>query len=170
MSLIQSGKLWPVGVALAITAVAGFCVWTVKVTSSADIEESTLYMTNYQDADAKANELIKARIAFDKHYNVSYIKHPLSESGTELEYKVTDKEGNAVSDAKITLLITRPHSHLNDTESSSYDQKDGIYKIKSVAFKDAGVYNLIAKIEIGKYSRFYNIKVDTRYPDVAHEY
>lgn len=170
MSLIKSGKLWPIGVGLAIAAVAGLCTWTVKVTSSADIQESNAYMTNYQDADAKANDLIKARIAFDKHYNVSYIKHPLTPQGTEIEYKVTDKEGNAVNNAKISLLITRPHTHLSDKETSAYDQKDGIYKLKSVAFKEPGVYNLIAKIEVGEYSRFYNIKVDTRYPDVAREY
>jgi len=73
MSIIKSGKLWPYAIGLAIAGVFGLGAWTITETEKAHIQESDAYMTNYQDADAKANDLIKSRIAFDKQYKLKYV-------------------------------------------------------------------------------------------------
>jgi len=164
MKLLESGKLWPYGVGIAITLVFGFCVATIVVTSKADIQPSDAYMVKYQEADSKANELIEARIAFDKKYKINYITNSIGAKNTEIKYELKDVEGNPVNNAEILVAISRP-------ETSEFNQKlenpvveNGIYKFSGAKFPKAGVWNIIAKVQVGNDYRFYNIKADTRNP------
>jgi nitrogen fixation protein FixH len=159
----SNGRAWPYFIGGAITLVFGFCVATIVVTSKANIQESNQYMTYYQNADAKANDLIKDRIAFDKSCKIEYINKQLSANGTTIEYKITDINGNPINNAKLKVLVSRPETHTLDKDLENPIVENGIYKFKDVAFPKPGVYNLIAKVEVGDLSRFYNIKADTRY-------
>ena len=162
MTIFESGKLWPLGVAAAITAVFGFCVWTVKVTSSANIQESDAYMTSYQDADAKANDFIKARIAFDKKYKLKYVTEKLDENGVDVKYSLTTKDGKPVENATMILAISRPDTHKYDEKIANPVFENGLYVFKDVKFPKTGAWNLLLKVNAGKETRFYDIKTDTR--------
>jgi len=159
----SSGRVWPYAIGGAITLVFGFCVATIIVTGKADIQESNAYMTHYQDADANANKLIEARIAFDKACNVVFIDNKLKNENSIVQYKVTDKNGNAINSAKLKVLISRPETHSFDQELKDPKIENGVYTFENVAFAKEGVWNFIAKIDVGDLSRFYNIKADTRY-------
>jgi len=162
MKILESGKLWPIGITLAITAVAGMCVWTVKVTSRANIQESDAYMTNYQTADAKINDYIKAKIAFDKKYKLRYITEKLNVSGCDVIYSLTTLDGKPVKNAKMILAISRPETQIYDKKLKNPVFEDGIYVFKDVKFPKVGVWNLLLKTTVGKNYRFYEIKTDTR--------
>jgi len=158
----SSGRIWPYAIGLSITVVFGFCVATIMVTQKAHIQESDVYMTHYQDADANANALIKSQIAFDKKYIIEYITDGLSPKNAVIKYKITDKEANPINDADIVVATSRP-------ETAEYDQKlvnpvvkDGVYSFSGASFPKIGVWNIIAKVNIGTESRFFNIKADTR--------
>jgi len=162
MSKSSSGRVWPYIIGGAITLVFGFCVATIVVTSKADIQESDAYMTHYQDADANANNLIKARIAFDKKYKVEYIKDGIVAKDATIKYKVSDVNGNPINNAKLILATSRP-------ETSKYDQKfenpkveNGVYTFSGADFPKVGVWNLILKVVVDDDYKFYNIKADTR--------
>jgi len=160
---LKSGKIWPYILGGSITLVFGFCVATVVVTSQAGIQESNAYMTHYQDADARGNDLIEARIAFNKKIDIKYIQKQLQETGTDIEYKITDKNGNAINNAKIKILVSRPETHSLDQTLENPVVNNGTYTFSNVKFPKPGVYNFIAKVDVGDLSRFYNIKADTRY-------
>jgi len=162
MKILESGKLWPVGVALAITAVAGLCVWTVKVTSSANIQESDAYMTNYQNADAKANDFIKARIAFDKKYKLKYMTEKLDENGADVKYSLTTLDGKPVENATMVLAVSRPDTHAYDKKITNPVVENELYVFKDVKFPKTGAWNLLLKVNVGQDYRFYDIKTDTR--------
>ena len=158
----SNGRLWPYIIGIAITLVFGFCVATVVVTSKANIQSSDAYMTNYQDADAKANDLIKARQHVDKKYKVAYVTESIGGAAPEIKYSVVDLSGKPVNDAKIVIAISRP-------ETSEFNQKlqnpkvdNGIYTFSGAKFPKVGVYNIIAKVQVGDDYRFLNIKADTR--------
>ena len=162
MKILESGKLWPIGIALAITGVAGFCVWTVNVTSKASIQESDAYMTSYQTADANINDYIKAKIAFDKKYKLRYITEQLNVSGCDVIYSLTTLDGKPVKNAKMILAISRPETQIYDKKLKNPVFEDGIYVFKDVKFPKVGVWNLLLKATVGKNYRFYEIKADTR--------
>ncbi|WP_457744125.1 FixH family protein [Sulfurimonas sp.] len=158
----NSGRLWPYAIGGAITLVFGFCVATVIVTSKADIQESDSYMTHYQDADAKANELIKSRIAFDKKYKLKYETEKLSENGCDVKYSLTTLDGKPVKNAKMLLAISRPEVETYNKTIKNPIIENNLYVFNDVKFPKAGVWNLLLKVNVGNDSRFYDIKTDTR--------
>jgi len=161
----SSGRIWPYAIGAAITMVFGFCVATVIVTSKADIQESDAYMTNYQTADANANNLIKARMAFDKKYKLKYETEKLSQKGCDVKYSLTTISGEPVKDAKMVLAISRPETHTFNKKIENPMIENNLYVFNDVKFPKAGVWNLILKVNVGDYSRFYDIKTDTRIRD-----
>ena len=162
MNIIESGKLWPIGIALAITAVAGLGIWTIKTTDSASIQESDAYMTSYQTADAKINDFIKAKIAFNKKYRLKYITEKLDVQGCDVMYSLTTLTGKPVKNAKMILAISRPETQIYDQKLKNPTFEDGIYVFKDVKFPKMGAWNLLLKVNVGKNYRFYEIKADTR--------
>ena len=158
----SNGRIWPYAIGIAITLVFGFCVATVIVTSKADIQSSDAYMTSYQEADKKANEFIIAKLKFDKKYNIAYVTESIGGDKPVIKYELTDKAGNPVNNAEIIVSISRPETAKYNQKLSNAKVDNGIYSLEGAEFPKVGVYNIIAKIQIGDDYRFYNIKADTR--------
>ncbi len=167
MNKTSSGKVWPYIIGGSIVMVFGFCVATIITTSQANIQESNAYMTSYQEADAKANDYIKDRIAFDKELRISYVQKKLNQAGSTIEYKIVDKNNNPINNATLEVFISRPETHKYDQKLQNPVVENGIYKFKDIKFEKAGIYNLIARVKVGDLQRFYNVKVDTRYEDAV---
>jgi len=161
MKTSLSARIWPYAIGGSIILVFGFCVATVMVVESANIQETNEYMTNYQEAEINANDYINNKIAFDKKYKIVYAPSKLTKNAT-VGFHVTDLNGKNVVGAKLTLLISRPETHIYDQKLETTTMKDGKYICENVKFEKKGIWDIITKVEIGKDSRFYNIKVDTR--------
>ncbi|MBN2815497.1 MAG: FixH family protein [Campylobacterales bacterium] len=162
----SSGRIWPYAIGASITVVFGFCVATIMVTNKVNIQESDAYMTHYQDADARANELIEAQIAFNKKYNIEYITDGISEKDCVIKYKLTDKADKPVNDAKIVVSTSRPETSEYNQVLENPEIEDGVYSFSGANFPKVGVWNIIAKVQTDDASRFYNIKADTRIKEV----
>jgi len=162
MNIIESGKLWPYAIGLAITGVFCLGVWTIIETGKADIQVSDDYMTNYQDADANANKLIKSRIAFDKAYTLKFATAQIKENGGDVKYALTTKDGKAVEGAKMILRISRPEVASFTKTFTNPKFENGLYVFSDIKFPKVGVWNLLLKVNVGDKSRFYPIKTDTR--------
>lgn len=166
MSKKSSGKIWPYILGGSITMVFGFCVATIMVTSKADIQESNAYMTNYQDADARANELINAQIAFDKKYKIAYVSEGIGGENPKIQYKITDKNGNIVNNAQLLVEISRPETQKFTQRLKDFSVNNGVYTFEGAKFPKVGVWDIIAKVQVGDDYRFYNLKADTRIKEV----
>jgi nitrogen fixation protein FixH len=158
---------WPYGIALSFVLVFALIVMTIIVASDNKVEDADLYMQNYHLADANANEIIMAEIAFNKKYSVSFATEKLDPKGTVIAYKLTDKLGNPVTDAEMEVVVTRPNTHAYDiTLKNPVVSVDGIYAFDTVALPVEGRWDIMAKINIGNNYRYYNLKADTRYSNV----
>jgi len=162
---LDNGKIWPYSIAVAIAMVFLFCVATVYITSKSHINESNLFMDGYHSVDAKANQIIESEIAFNKKYNVIYKNNRLSTQGSDIVYTITDKNNNAIDDAKITLVITRPDADI-DIKPKEPFIKNGVYTFSHVKLPREGRWDIMAKVTIGHDYRFYNLKADTRFEKI----
>jgi len=162
----SNGKIWPYAIGISIILVFGACVGTIVVTSKMPVEKSDTYMMGYHQADAMANELITNTIEFNKKYNVEYISDKLSLDSTVLKYRITDKNNQAVNDASLKVVITRPNNHKHDQELISPRVDNGVYSFENVTLPLEGRWDIMAKIDIGENERFYNIKADTRKTEI----
>ncbi len=169
MSSKDKALRWPYAIAASIFLVFGFCVATIIISFERPVEPSDLYMRGYHDTDANINDIIAKEIAFKKAYVIAYLGKQLDRNNTVLEYKVTDHEGNAVNDAAIRLIVTRPNNHKYDQELNVSRVNNGVYTFNGISLPEAGRWDIMAHVQVGALERYYNIKADTRY-DKAYEY
>jgi len=165
----SNGRVWPYAISISIMLVFGACIATIVVAVKLPVEKSDTYMMGYQEANERADEIIKSRIAFNKKYSVEYVTDGLSLESTVLKYRVKDSDNNPVNDAVIKAIITRPNNHKNDQELANPSVENGLYTFSSVILPLEGRWDVMAKIKIGDNQRFYNVKVDTR-TNEASEY
>jgi nitrogen fixation protein FixH len=166
----NSGIQWPIGITIAILGIVGLSVWTIKETAKEPVEESDIYMHKYQEVDDNANDFINAKIAFDKKYNVSYVGSNLDVNNTKLVYKITTKDTNqSVNDANVTVILTRPQTHNQDTKLGAPKINDGEYSFET-KLPGMGRWDVMASIMVGKEKRYYNLKMDTKSDKKPIEY
>jgi len=166
---ISNGRIWPYAIGASIILIFGACVVTVIVANKLPVEKSDTYMMGYHEADAKANELIQARINFNKKYKIQYITDGLSLDSSIIKYKITDINNKPVNDAKIKIIITRPNNHKYDQELINPNVSNGVYTFDKTTLEIQGRWDIMAKVNVDKEQRFFNVKADTRSKD-AYEY
>lgn len=156
------GTKWPIIIGLSIVGVIGACVWTIKVAINNPVEMSEYGMQNYHEYDRDANEIIAAKIAFDKKYTITFTTPQISEKETIVEYKLTDKAGQAINTAKVDVILTRPDINKFDMNLSNPTIAEGKYTFAPIDLSKAGRWDIMAKVSVGSDQRYYNIKADTR--------
>jgi len=166
---MSNGRIWPYAIGTSILLVFGFCVTTIVVTSKMPVEKADAYMMYYQEADANANKLIEARIAFDKKYKIEYVTQGISCEDSIIKYKVTDLDNNPIENAQLKVIVTRPNNHKNDQELLNPSVENGVYTFSSITLPQKGRWDIMAKVNVGELQRFYNVKADTRAKE-AFEY
>jgi len=169
LNLISSGKIWPYAIAISIIFIFSACIATIVVSTKLPVEKSDTYMMGYHEADAKVNDLIEARISFNKKYKIEYIADLLSQENSIIKYKVIDIDGDAVNNANIKIIITRPNNHKHNQEFINPIIDNGIYSFENITLPKEGRWDIMAKINIENEQRFFNVKADTRTKEV-YEY
>jgi nitrogen fixation protein FixH len=156
------GTKWPIIIAVSTVAVIIFGVLTIKAAINNPVEMSDYGMQEYHTYDDNVNDIINAKIAFDKKYSISFLTPQVTEKGTVIIFKVTDKNGTAVNDAKINAVLTRPDTSKIDINLTEPIVNDGQYTFKAVDLPKPGRWDILSKVSVGSDQRYYNIKTDTR--------
>jgi len=143
--------------------------WTVKDAVQMPVQEVNQYMLKYQNADRNINEILESQKMFDKKYRIKIVGAETtmleianSKRAKEeevvllhlgknlLSYRVQQKDGSVVHDAKVSFLLTRPHTRKEDILIEDVNLTDGKYIIDTVNLTKAGRYTLQLRVTIGK--------------------
>ncbi len=163
----NSGRIWPYAIGASIIFIFGACVATIVVANKLPVEKSDTYMMGYHEADAKANEILKAAIDFNKKYKVEYITDAFEAQNCIIKYRVTDINSNPINNANIKVIITRPNNHKYDQELKNPTILDGVYTFEPLKLAQEGRWDIMAHVSVENLQRFYNIKTDTRSKEVV---
>lgn len=163
----SSGRVWPYAIGASIVFIFGACVATIVITNKMPVEKSDTYMMGYHEADAKANDILKAAIDFNKKYKVEYITDAFEAQNCVIKYRVSDINSNPVNNANIKVVVTRPDNHKYDQELKSPTVLNGVYTFESIKLLQEGRWDIMAKVSVDDVQRFYNIKTDTRSKEVV---
>jgi len=157
---------WPHMILGFIAIGLGLGFWTVKSTVGLPVHESNEYMMKYQEADLDANEILEAQHRFDARYRLSLEGMKLSDfkeknlkrkgrkivrldAVNRIVYRITDHSGNPVTDANVSLLLTRPHTEKDDQFFPKIQSDNGNYAIPSLRLKKPGRYILRVRAQKG---------------------
>ncbi len=169
MSSESKGRIWPYAIVISILLIIAASAMTVAVAIQHPVEMSDMDMQDYHHYDNNANDIINAKIAFDKKYTLTYHSHSFDQANAVVSYQLVDKSGKAVNDAQMDIIVTRPGNHKNDMPFDKPKIENGIYTFEVGALPLAGRWNVLTRIVAGNERRYFNLKVDTRYSN-AFEY
>jgi len=162
----NAGKKWPWIIAISTVIVIGFAVKTVSVAVNNPVEMSEYGMQGYHEYDRNVNDIINAKIEFDKKYTITFLTPQIMQKGSVLEYAVKDKSGEMIEDANVSIVLTRPDTTKLDIFLDKPSVKNGVYTFNATDLPQAGRWDIMAKVTVGKDQRYYNLKADTRSPDI----
>ncbi len=164
--MIKNGKIWPLIIAISIFGIVLLSYWTIKETAKADLTQSNLYMDNYHNVDDNINDLIEARIDFDRKYTLKFKFLDLKSDKGIIVYTLRDKNGKAVNDANVTLILSRPISDAEDITLKPLKIKNGEYIFDGISLPKKGRWDLILKVQTKDATRYLNLRADTRIKEV----
>lgn len=159
---------------LFVMSILGFSIsmitWTVTQAVSLPVQESNNYILKYQMADLNINKIMELEAKFNAKYkielkNSTFIdldeEHQntnakraqtkpvkLTRGENSFDYAISQKDGTIMNNAKVTFLLTRPHSRDDDKLEENVVFKDGHYVTKAVELSKKGRYTLQLKVEI----------------------
>lgn len=166
MSNKSQGRIWPYAIVGSILFIIAAAAATVVVAVKNPVEMSDLDMQGYHHYDAHANDIISAKIAFDKKYTIDYVSKELSQDNAVIVYKVSSKDGTSINDAKINIMVTRPDNHKSDIAFDKVKVDNGIYTFEVGRLPLAGRWDIMAHVVVGENEKYLSLKADTRYPNV----
>ncbi len=138
---------WPHAIILAILAVMGLGVWTINIASKNPVYMDEAYMSDYRNVDEHINELIAKEKAFDAKYLLTVEPKAFKIGTNSVTVHITDKKGgNAVDDANITLVVTRPDTNRYDKKPALVSVKDGLYTFAPFKIKRLGRWQILTKV------------------------
>lgn len=148
--------------------------WTIKSASSMPVERENKYMMSYQNADMNYNEIMKNENAFNDSYAITIegveiikvepnknskltLSDPikLNKGTNSFTYKVTTRDGKIIKDAKVSFLLTRPHTDGDDQKIDVVSFGDGAYVVSDINIEKIGRYTLVFRAQIGEDIGFY---------------
>ncbi len=162
----DSGKYWPYMILGFIFIGLFLGVWTVRSAISMPVSESNAYQKKYQDADTHINAILEAQGRFDTRYTLNlsgFVRSKFKPKdyarkhgkvmaltpNASIRYRLTDKNGRAVHDANVTLLLTRPQTRQDDQTFALLQGDDGLYASPKIVFAAPGRYLLRVRAQIG---------------------
>ena len=163
---LSDGKQWPIGVVVSTILIVIACAVTIYIALLQPVQEDGDMMMDYHTLDANANDIIVAGLIFNKKYSLVYTGQAVSQNGSEISYKVQDKDGNAINDAKFEVILSRPILSGSEITLNEPKVENGNYIFKNVKVNKEGRWNILAKVSIGDDFRHMNLKSDTMQKNV----
>jgi len=170
MTKKNQNRFWFLFVMSILLFGIGMIIWTVRQAMSVPVHESNNYMLKYQMADMNINKIMRLKEKFDANYKIELQDTSLLELDSELQntnakraqskpiklssgnnsfkYSITTLKGEVVNNAKVSFLLTRPHSRTDDNLQENVSFKDSRYITNVIELSKKGRYTLELKVEI----------------------
>jgi len=157
----NKANYWPHFIVASIFGVAGLCVWTVKIAVEHPVEMDSFYFDSYQNVDQDYNNIILQQQAFDKKYSVDIANNNFIIGMNSLTVSIKDLAGEKViSDANVTVVITRPDTQRLDKKPKVLSVDNGVYTFSNFDIQKLGRWQIMSKVTIGELTTFKKLEVN----------
>jgi len=143
--------------------------WTIRSASSMPVQESNTLMQKYQMVDININDILTKREAFDKNFKIDLVDvkrivvtnnihsnriqlNPveLTVGENNFNFIINSKNNSNIeilNNAKISFLLTRPHTRVDDILIEDIKYKDMNIKIQNINIQKAGRYVIQLRVD-----------------------
>ena len=141
-----------VGMILACVVACGF---TVKIAIDNPVEMDTFYMEKYQKVENNINEIMELQGKFDAKFNLAYSTEKFQIGQNSITLKLTDKSGEPINNAHVTMMLSRPDSNKANQEFTSSHAENGNYTFGPFEITKPGRWQILSKIEVGEFKAYH---------------
>ncbi len=156
---MKEKNYWPHFIIALVTFAIIMGVWTIKNAIDNPVQLDNSFMMPYQEVDEKIYDLQKMQKEFAKKYNLQILSRKLTYPDAVFRFKITDKKGSPVNDAKVIVLFTRPDTTKHDIKKVATFH-DGVYEVHA-KLPLKGRWDVILKIQKDKLTVFDKYKMST---------
>ena len=165
IQLKQKSKLselkWPIGIIISIMCVMALGVWTIKQANIQPVMMDDYYFESYGDVDENINDILLSQQKFDKKYNFNFNTKAFHIGENILKMNILTKDGKKeISDANITIKITRPDTNQFDKMLKVTNNNQGMYTFEKFDIQKLGRWQIKTKISIGDLTSFSTTEVN----------
>ncbi|MDD3343374.1 MAG: FixH family protein [Sulfurospirillaceae bacterium] len=150
---------WPHAVIGMILSVVVAGAYTINLAIKNPVEMDTYYMEKYQKVDQNINEILALQAKFDAKFDVHYSTKTFVLGKNSISINVTDKNGNAVENAAVTLLLSRPETNKNNLEMKPSQAAHGSYTFDALEIAKPGRWQILTKIIVGEFQGYQKYEV-----------
>ena len=157
----NKANYWPHFIVASIFGVAGLCVWTVKIAVEHPVEMDSFYFDSYNNVDKDINNIILKQQAFDKKYMITLPSDNFTIGQNSLVISINEiASDKAISDANITVVITRPDTQRLDKKPKLLSVENGVYTFDNFDIQKLGRWQIMSKVTIEDLTSFKKIEVN----------
>lgn len=131
------------------------CAWVIKIALGHPVEMDTYYMEKYQKVDHNINKILELQAKFDAAFNLGYSTDKFVMGQNTITLKLTDKNGQAINDAKVQLMLSRPETNQENKELSPSNVQNGEYTFGPFDITKPGRWQILSKIDVGEYKGYH---------------
>jgi nitrogen fixation protein FixH len=138
-----------------ILATVVACAWTIKIALDNPVEMDTFYMEKYQKVDQNINEIIELQAKFDVAFDLGYSTEQFTIGQNSISLTLKEKSGKVVSDATITLMLSRPETNKDNKTLKPTSSENGTYTFGPFDINKPGRWQILTKIEKGDFKGYH---------------
>lgn len=146
---------WPHAIVLMILGCIAACVWTVKIALNNPVEMDTFYMEKYQKVDENINQIMELQEKFNAKFDLAYSTEKFQMGQNSITLRLSDKEGKAVNDATMFIMLSRPDSNKENQKLTPTHVENGNYTFGPFEITKPGRWQILSKIEVGEFKGYH---------------
>ena len=175
----HAGKGWPrsiIGIFIFLSIMLfGILYVSLKYIP---VNKENQFMHYYLQVDRNINQILTEKRAFDAKYNLipsfqtygemvevskmngtkELFPQPFKLGKNNFSFKVTDKSGQPMGDAKVAALLTRYETSEFDMPVAPVASKEGTFTFENVDIEKTGRWKLIVQVQIGDLTTYHEYR------------
>jgi hypothetical protein len=157
---LTTRNYWPHAVVGFMFVGFGLITWTIDVALDNPVQMDNRYLSDKKDVDENINEILIAGINFDKKYHLDFPNKFLTKGENEFLVNLQTQDGVNIDSAKFDLILTRPHTVVDDKKINVESLDDGNYSFVVDIPKD-GRWSIYGSVEVDGLKKFIHYKTKT---------
>lgn len=152
-------NFWPHTIIGMISAVVVAGGYTIYLAVQNPVEMDTYYMEKYQKVDQNINDILQMQAKFDAAFTVLYSTDRFNLGKNSITISLSDKEGRAIHDAQVTLLLSRPETNKENKMMKPSVSANGQYTFEGIDIEKPGRWQILTKTIVGELQGYQKYEV-----------
>ena len=131
------------------------CGYTIKIAFDNPVEMDTFYMERYQKVDENINQILELQEKFNAKFNLDYSSEKFTIGQNTITLKLTSKDGEAISNADVTMMLSRPETNKDNKSLKPSKVENGEYTFGPFEINKVGRWQILSKIEQGEFKGYH---------------